>query len=96
MASGKLVGQLINTVAEGNHDAFRQVSEEVFCEERAKHHHLLTDDLEKILYGRTESTKRKGHEDSVLEIGKAVRPRHSERVKASRILAARKARVMDR
>jgi len=56
MASGKLLRQLIKTGAEGNHDAFRQVSEEVVREERAKHHHLLANDLEKILYGRTKSS----------------------------------------
>ena len=56
MASGKLLRQLIKTGAEGNHDAFRQVSKEVIREERAKHHHLLANDLEKILYGRTKST----------------------------------------
>lgn len=52
MASGKLLRQLIKTGAEGNHDAFRRVSEQVIGEERAKHHHLLANDLEKILYGR--------------------------------------------
>ena len=56
MASGKLLRQLIKTGAEGNHDVFRQVSEEVIREERAKHHHLLANDLEKILYGRTKSS----------------------------------------
>lgn len=56
MASGKLLRQLIKTGAEGNHDAFRQVSEEVIREERAKHQHLLANDLEKILYGRTKSS----------------------------------------
>jgi hypothetical protein len=33
MASGKLLRQLIKTGAEGNHDAFRRVSEEVIREE---------------------------------------------------------------
>jgi len=56
MASGKLLRQLIKTGAEGNHDAFRQASEQVIREERAKHHHLLANDLEKILYGRTKSS----------------------------------------
>lgn len=56
MASGKLLRKLIKTGAEGNHDAFCQVSEEVIREERAKHHHLLANDLEKILYGRTKSS----------------------------------------
>ena len=52
MASAKLLRQLIKTGAEGNQDAFRQVSQQVIRDERAKHHHLLANDLEKILYGR--------------------------------------------
>ncbi len=52
MASGKLLRQLIKSGAEGNLNAFRSVSEEVIREERAKQHHLLANDLEKILYGR--------------------------------------------
>ncbi|WP_025772136.1 AAA family ATPase [Thioalkalivibrio sp. HK1] len=56
MASGKLLRQLIKTGAEGNHDAFRQASEEVICDERAKQHHLLADDLERILNGRRKSS----------------------------------------
>lgn len=52
MASGKLLRQLIKSGAEGNHDAFRRVSEQVIQEERSKRHHLLANDLEKILYGR--------------------------------------------
>ncbi|MCP4629229.1 MAG: ATP-binding protein [bacterium] len=55
MASGKLLRQLIKTGAEGNHEAFRQVSEEVIRQERSKNHHLLANDLEKILYGRANS-----------------------------------------
>ncbi len=55
MASGKLLRKLIKTGAEGNHEAFRQVSEEVILEERQKKHHLLANDLEKILYGRKKS-----------------------------------------
>lgn len=53
MASGKILRQLIRYGAEGNLDAFRVVSEEVIKEEREKQHHLLANDLEKILYGRT-------------------------------------------
>lgn len=56
MASGNLLRQLIKSGAEGNHDAFRQVSEKVILEERAKHHHLLANDLEKILYGRNKNS----------------------------------------
>lgn len=55
MASGKLLRQLVKTGAEGNHDAFRRVSEEVIREEREKQHHLLANDLEKILYGRSKT-----------------------------------------
>lgn len=58
MASGKLLRQLIKTGAEGNHAAFRQVSEEVIRQERLKKHHLLANDLEKILYGRANPVQR--------------------------------------
>jgi len=53
MASGKLLRQLIKTGTEGNPTAFQQVSEQVIREERDKHHHLLANELEKILYGRS-------------------------------------------
>ena len=53
MASGKLLRQLIKTGAEGNLTAFRQATDQVIREERAKNHHLLANDLEKILYGRS-------------------------------------------
>jgi SpoVK/Ycf46/Vps4 family AAA+-type ATPase len=58
MPSGKLLRQLIKTGAEGHHEAFRQVSEEVIRQERSKNHHLLANDLEKILYGRANSVKK--------------------------------------
>lgn len=58
MASGKLLRQLIKTGAEGNQEAFRQASEEVIRQERAKKHHLLANDLEKILYGRPTPTQK--------------------------------------
>jgi SpoVK/Ycf46/Vps4 family AAA+-type ATPase len=44
---------LIKTGAEGNLEAFRLASKEVIREEREKRHHLLANDLEKILYGRS-------------------------------------------
>ncbi len=53
MASGKLLRQLIKTGAEGNLGAFRETSEQVIRDERAKKHHMLANDLEKILYGRS-------------------------------------------
>src|SRR5690606_31234365 len=52
MATAKLLRQLIKTGTEGNQDAFKRVSEQLIHEERAKNHHLLANDLEKILYGR--------------------------------------------
>jgi SpoVK/Ycf46/Vps4 family AAA+-type ATPase len=55
MATGKLLRQLIKTGTEGNYEAFREVSEEVIRQERLKKHHLLANDLEKILYGRANS-----------------------------------------
>ena len=61
MASGKLLRQLIKTGAEGNIEAFRQASKEAIREEREKRHHLLANDLEKILYGRS-STASHSHD----------------------------------
>ncbi len=56
MATAKLLRQLIKTGSEGNHEAFKRVSEQLIQEERSKNHHLLANDLEKILYGRRGST----------------------------------------
>jgi len=52
MATGKLLRQLIKSGIEGNAEAFRTASEEVIKEERQKQHHLLANDLERLLYGR--------------------------------------------
>ena len=52
MANGKLLRKLIRSGTEGDLDAFRGVAKQVIEEERQKHHHLLADDLEAILYGR--------------------------------------------
>lgn len=58
MASGKLLRQLIKSGLEGNTDAFRDASEQVIKEERQKQHHLLANDLERLLYGRPRSLGR--------------------------------------
>lgn len=55
MATAKLLRQLIKSGTEGNHDAFKRVSEQLIQEERSKNHHLLANDLERILYGRRSS-----------------------------------------
>lgn len=52
MASGKLLRQLINSGMQGDATSFRAVSEAVIKEEREKNHHLLANDLERLLYGR--------------------------------------------
>lgn len=51
MADGRLLRQLLKTGASGDSTAFRQVAEKVIEDERAKKHHLLANDLERILYG---------------------------------------------
>lgn len=50
MASGKLLRQLISSGARGDHTAFRAATEAVIQEERQKKHHLLANDLERLLY----------------------------------------------
>ena len=56
MATAKLLRQIIKTGTEGNHEAFKRFSEQLIQEEREKNHHLLANDLEKILYGRQRAT----------------------------------------
>lgn len=50
MANGKILRQLIRAGTVGDADAFRQASEAVIREEREKNHHLLANDLERLLY----------------------------------------------
>lgn len=51
MASGKLLRQLIKSGVLGDDAEFRAASEAVIKEEREKNHHLLANDLERLLYG---------------------------------------------
>lgn len=53
MATGKLLRKLIKTGIEGDMEAFRETSRRIIEEERQKQHHLLANDLERILYGTT-------------------------------------------
>ena len=55
VSNGKLLRQLIRFGADGDLGAFRGVAKQVIADERQKQHHLLADDLESILYGRTQS-----------------------------------------
>ena len=52
MASAKLLRNLVKTGSEGNQEGFQRASEQLIQEERLKNHHLLANDLERILYGR--------------------------------------------
>ena len=49
MASGRLLRQLLKGATEGDHMSIRVAAEQLIQEERAKHHHLLANDLQKIL-----------------------------------------------
>jgi len=51
MASGKLLRQLIKYGARGDVLRFRAAAEAAIAEERQKQHHLLANDLERLLYG---------------------------------------------
>ena len=55
MSNGKLLRELIRSGAEGDLDAFRNVAKLVIADERQKHHNLLANDLESILYGCSQS-----------------------------------------
>ncbi|MFZ6757580.1 AAA family ATPase [Undibacterium sp. Ji50W] len=50
MASGKILRQLLKAGTAGDKEGFRLASESIIEEERLKQHHLLANDLEKILY----------------------------------------------
>ena len=56
MANGKLLRKLIRSGTVGDLDAFRSAAKQVIDEERQKQHHLLADDLEALLYGRSRTT----------------------------------------
>jgi AAA+ superfamily predicted ATPase len=51
MASGKLLRKLIQSGVQGDAAGFRSASEAVIKEEREKNHHLLANNLERLLYG---------------------------------------------
>lgn len=55
MASGKILRQLFKAGSAGDVAAFRLASEAVIQEERQKQHHLLANDLERLLYGKQTS-----------------------------------------
>ncbi|SMG61289.1 AAA family ATPase [Paraburkholderia susongensis] len=74
MANGKLLRQLVRAGVEGDQEAFKRASEAVIAEERDKQHHLLANDLEKLLYGRPATASSL----SVLNLAKAV-PSDKER-----------------
>jgi AAA+ superfamily predicted ATPase len=57
MASGKLLRQLIKSGTLGDAASFRSASEAVIKEEREKNHHLLANDLERLLYGGQSITR---------------------------------------
>lgn len=59
MASGKILRQLLKAGTVGDKDAFRLASESIIEEERLKQHHLLANDLEKILYSSTSARSEK-------------------------------------
>jgi AAA+ superfamily predicted ATPase len=61
VASGKLLRQLIKSGIEGNTESFKEASQHVIEEERQKQHHLLANDLERILYGSTPGRKPSGN-----------------------------------
>jgi SpoVK/Ycf46/Vps4 family AAA+-type ATPase len=52
MASSKHLRQIFQTAQTGDKESFQRIAEEVIKEERAKQHHLLANDLERILYGK--------------------------------------------
>lgn len=67
MASGKILRQIVKAGATGDITAFQEATEAIIHEERQKQHHLLANDLEKILYGehRVASTSLNGIKERI-------------------------------
>jgi SpoVK/Ycf46/Vps4 family AAA+-type ATPase len=57
MAEGRTLRQLLKAGVDANPVEFRRVAQEVIKEERSKKHHLLANDLERILYGESSDQK---------------------------------------
>lgn len=73
MANAKLLRQLIKSGMQGDSASFRAASEAVIKEEREKNHHLLANDLERLLYGdqaKAPHNARKLHAVSALPTNK--------------------------
>ena len=49
MASGKLLRQLFKGIAQGDEESYRAAAEQIIREQREKQHHLLANDLQRIL-----------------------------------------------
>ena len=49
MASGKLLRQLFKGIAQGDEQSYLTAAEQIIHEERVKQHHLLANDLQRIL-----------------------------------------------
>jgi SpoVK/Ycf46/Vps4 family AAA+-type ATPase len=63
MSNGRLLRQLIKHGAKYGDEEFIKVAEEIIREERQKKHHLLANDLERLLYGKIQySPKQHLHE----------------------------------
>lgn len=60
MSNGKLLRKLIRAGSDRDEESFREVSEEIIRYERQKKHHLLANDLERILYGERSSAESLG------------------------------------
>ena len=61
MASGKILRQLIKAGTNGDIEAFKEASLSVIREERQKQHHLLANELERILHGDNYTTRTVRH-----------------------------------
>lgn len=59
VAEGRLLRKLISAGARAETSEFRRVAEEIIREERDKKHHLLANDLERLLYGEQGSASRR-------------------------------------
>lgn len=68
MAHGRLLRQLIRAGVGASSDEFHDVAEQVIRDERQKKHHLLANDLERILYGESSGESKSLFSTSLAEV----------------------------
>jgi hypothetical protein len=61
MPNGDLLKQLFRNYKSSNNPGFEAVAQQIIVEERQKNHHVLANDLQRILANESVAARRNGH-----------------------------------